>query len=64
MEKETEINFDEAKTARGSTPKPKATMHFSFDNKKPMLPTTLAVRMVAPALKNGPGEGELREFEN
>ena len=58
VEKEAEINFDEAKKARGSTPKPKATMHFCFNNKKPALPTTPAVRMVAPAPEEGPGEGE------
>ena len=58
VEKEAEINFDKAKKARGSTPKPKATMHFHFDNKKPMLPTTPAVRMVAPAPEEGSGEGE------
>ena len=58
VEKEAEIKFDEAKKARGSTSKPKTTMHFCFDNKKPMLPTTPAVRIVAPALEEGPGEGE------
>ena len=54
VEKEAEINFDEPKKARGSTLKPKATMHFRFDNKKPKLPTTPAVRMVAPAPEEGP----------
>ena len=58
MEKEAEINFDEAKRTRGSTPKPKATMHFHFNNKKPTLATTPVVRMVAPAPEEGPGEGE------
>ena len=58
VKKEAQINFDEAKKARGSTPKPKATMHFRFDNKKLMLPTTPAVRMVAPTPEEGPGEGE------
>ena len=58
VENEAEINFDKAKKARGSTPKPKATMHFCFNNKKPMLPTIPAVRMVAPASEEGPGEGE------
>ena len=58
VEKEAEINFDKAKKARGSTPKPKATLHFRFDNKKPMLPTTSSVRMVAPAPEEGLGEGE------
>ena len=58
VEKEAEINFDEAKKTRGSTPKPKATMHFRFDNKKPTLPTTPVVRMVVPAPEEGPGDGE------
>ena len=58
VEKEAEINFDEAKKARGSTPKPKATMHFHSNNKKPMLPTTPEVRMVAPVPEEGPGEEE------
>ena len=58
VEKEAEINLDEAKKTRGSTLKPKATMHFRFDNKKLALPTTPAVRMVAPAPEEGPGEGE------
>ena len=58
VEKEAEINFDEAKKTRGSTLKPKATMHFHFSNKKSMLPTTPAVWMVAPAPVGGSGEGE------
>ena len=58
VEKEAEINFDKAKKARGSTMEPKATMHFCFDSKKPTLPTTPAVRMVAPAPEEGPGEGQ------
>ena len=58
VEKEAEINFDEAKRSRGSTLKPKATTQFCFDNRKPTLPTTPAVRMVAPAPEEGPGEGE------
>ena len=49
VEKEAEINFDEAKKTRDSTLKPKATMHFHFSNKKSTLPTTPAVQMVAPA---------------
>ena len=58
VEKEADINFDKAKRTRGSTPKPKATMHFHLHNKNTMLPTTPAVRMVALAPEEGPGEGE------
>ena len=57
VEKEAEINFDEAKT-RDLTLKPKATMHFHLNSKKSMLPTTPAVQMVAPAPEEGSGEGE------
>ena len=32
VEKGAEINFDEAKKARDLTSKPKATMHFCFNN--------------------------------
>ena len=58
VEKEAEINFDEAKKTRDSMSKPKAMMHFCFNNKKSMLPTTPAVWMVAPALEEGSGEEE------
>ena len=58
VEKEAEINFDEAKKMRDSTLKPKATTHFHFNNKKSTLPATPVVRMVAPALEEGSGEGE------
>ena len=58
VEKEAEINFDEAKKTRDSTLKPKAIMHFHFNNKKSLLPTTSAVQMVAPAPEEGSGEGE------
>ena len=58
VEKEAEINFEEAKKMRDSALKPKATMHFQFSNKKSMLPATPVVRMVAPALEEGSGEGE------
>ena len=33
-------------------------MHFCFNSKKSMLPTTPAVQMVAPAPEEGSGEGE------
>ena len=38
VEKEAEINFDEAKKTRDSTLKSKATMRFHFSKKKSMLP--------------------------
>ena len=57
-EKEAEINFDEANKTRDSTSKPKARMHFHFNNKKSTLPATPVVRMVAPVPKEGSGEGE------
>ena len=58
VEKEAEINFDEAKKTRDLTSKPKAMTQFCFNSKKSMLPTTPAVRMVAPAPEEGSGEGE------
>ena len=58
VEKEVEINFDEAKKTRDSTSKPKATTHFCFSDKKSMLPSTPAVWMVALAPEEGSGEGE------
>ena len=59
VEKEAEINFDEAKKTRDLTLKPKATTHFHFSNKKSTLLTTPAVRMVALAPEVGLGEGEV-----
>ena len=44
VEKEAEINFDEAKVS-----KPKATTHFRFDRKKSNLSVNQTVQMVAPA---------------
>ena len=58
VEKEAEINFDEAKKTRDSTSKPKATTHFCFNNKKSMLPAIPVVRMVVPALEEGSSVGE------
>ena len=58
VKKEAEINFDKAKKTRDSTLKPNAMMHFCFNSKKSMFPTTPAVWMVAPALEDGSGEGE------
>ena len=58
VKKEVEINFDEVHKTRNSTSKPKAMKHFHFISKKPTLPTTPAVWMVAPTPEEGPGEGE------
>ena len=44
VEKEAEINFDEAK----KVPKPKAMTHFQFNQKKSNLPVNPTVQMVAP----------------
>ena len=58
VEKEAEINFDEAKKTRDLTLKPKAITHFHFNSKKSTLPTTPPVLMVAPAPEQGSGEAE------
>ena len=54
VEKEAEINLDEAKKAL----KPKTTTHFHFDHKKLSLPANPAVQMVAPVPEEGAGEKE------
>ena len=54
VEKEAEINFDEAKKA----PKPKTTTHFCFNGKKQSLLTNPAVWMVAPGPEEDAGEEE------
>ena len=56
VEREVEINFDEAKKTRDSTLKQKVMTHFHINSKKSTLPATPAVRMVVPALKEGSGE--------
>ena len=58
VEKEAEINFDEAKKVRDSTSKPKTTTHFCLNIKKSTLPTTPTVRRVAPGPEEESGEGE------
>ena len=58
VNKEAEINFDEAKKTRDSTLKLKATMHFHFNSKKSTLSATPTVQMVALAPEEGSGEGE------
>ena len=64
VEKEAEINFDEAKKTRDLISKPKAIMHFCFSNKKSMLPTTPAVWMVAPAPSSMSSEAMKAVFNN
>ena len=54
VQKEAEINFDEAKKTRDLTPKPKATTH--FNHKKSGLLATPSVWMVAPASEEGSDE--------
>ena len=58
VQKEAEINFDEAKKTRDSTSKPKASSHFCFTHKKLGLPATPVVQIVAPAPEEGSDEGE------
>ena len=58
VQKETEINFDEARKTRDLTSEPKTTTHFCFNPKKSGLPATPAVWMVALAHEEGSGEGE------
>ena len=58
VQKEAEINFDEAKKTRDSTSKLKATTHFCFNHKKSGLPATPVVWMVAPSPEEGSVEGE------
>ena len=62
VQKEAEINFNEAKKTRDSTSKPKAPSHFHFNHKKSGLPATPAVGMVAPAPEEGSGE-EVTPFQ-
>ena len=58
VQKEAEINFDEAKKTRDLTSKSKAITHFCFNPKKSRLPATPAVWIVTPAPEEGSGEGE------
>ena len=57
VQKEAEINFDEAKKTRDLTSKPKATTHFRFNHNKSGLIATPVVPIVAPAPEEGSGEG-------
>ena len=58
VQKEAEINFDDAKKTRNSTSKLKVTTHFYLNHKKSGLSATPAVWMVALAPEEGSGEGE------
>ena len=55
VEKETKINFDDAK--KGS--KLKATTHFKFDHKKTNLPVNPTVQMVVPAPEEEAGPEDI-----
>ena len=59
IQKEAEINFDEAKKIRDSNSKPKATTHFCYECRKSTLPTTSAVHMVTPAPEEEGGGEEV-----
>ena len=56
VQKEVEINFDDAKMNRDSTSKPKATSHFCYSSKKSNLLAPPAVQMVVPAPEEDPGD--------
>ena len=58
VQKEAEINFDEAKKTTHLTSKPEATTHFCFNHEKSELSATLVVWMVAPVPEEGSSEGE------
>ena len=60
VQKEAEINFDEAKRTRVLTSKLKATTHFCINSKKLGLCATPAVQMVALAPEEGSGKGEAK----
>ena len=58
IQKEAEINFDEAKKTQDSNSKPKATTHFHYECWKSTLPATLAVCIIALAPGEEDGEEE------
>ena len=57
IQKEAEINFNEAKKMQDSSSNPKATTHFHYECRKSTLPTTPAVHMVTLA----PEEKDIEE---
>ena len=59
IQKEAEINFDEAKKMQALNLKPKATTHFCYKCRKSTLPTTPAVCMVTLAPEEEDGEEEV-----
>ena len=58
VQKEAEINFDEAKQTKDSASTPKVMTHFHFNCKKSRLPATLAAQMDAPAPEEEPSNEE------
>ena len=60
VKKEAEMKFDEARqNKKDFMSTPKRTTHFRYARKKPRLPATPAVWMVAPVPEEGPGPGEI-----
>ena len=59
IQKEAEINFDEAKKMRDSHLKPKATTHFCYECRKSTLLTTRTVCMATLAPEEEVGEEEV-----
>ena len=59
IQKEAEINFNEAKKAQDLNLKPKATTNFCYKCRKSTLPATPAVHMVTMAPKEEDGEEEV-----
>ena len=59
IQKEAEINFDEAKKMLDSSLKLKTSTHFCYKCKKSTPPTTPAVHMVTPAPEEEDGEEEV-----
>ena len=57
IQKEAEINFNEAKKMQDLNSKPKANTHFHYKHRKPTLPTTPAVCMVTLVPEEEDSEG-------
>ena len=64
IQKEAEINFDEAKKMRDLNLKPQATTHFHYKCRKSTLPTTPAVHMVTPAPEEEDGKEDITPQPN
>ena len=58
VQKEVEIKFDKEKKTKDSASIPKAIIHFHYNHKMTRLPSTPALRMVAPAQEEEQDPGE------